>query len=136
MDIATYGVGLFTAARCCRAFAHTTIPELRAPHALRGRKDHAIVGAAIAVGEHAPDRMIAIHVHAHLLRVPELVADVEIDTFAHDQHAVAVDLDGLPGLAFHRKGRVGKPRHCDLARRRELETEIVGLADIRGKVAA
>ena len=135
MDIATYGVGLFTAARCCRAFAHTTIPELRAPHALRGRKDHAIVGAAIAVGEHAPDRMIAIHVHAHLLRVPELVADVEIDAFAHDQHAVAVDLDGLPGLAFHRKGRVGKPRHCDLARRRKLETEIVGLADIRGKVA-
>ena len=38
-------------------------------------------------------------------KTPELVADIEIDAFAHDQHAVAVRLDGLPGLAFHRKGR-------------------------------
>jgi len=34
-------------------------------HPVSRRKHHAIIGAAIAIGKHAADWMVALHVHAH-----------------------------------------------------------------------
>src|SRR5579883_3663286 len=113
-----------------------TQTELSAGCALCGREHDPVVGATVAIREHAPDRVIALHPHAHRLLIPELVANVEMNAFAHDELAVVVDVDDLPGLALHRPGRVGKAGWCDPRRRRELQPEIVRLADVGRKVAA
>ena len=60
---------------------------------LRPAETHAVIRPAIAVREHAADRMITLHVHAHRVVIPQIVADVEVDAFAHDQQPVAVDVD-------------------------------------------
>src|SRR3954468_2542504 len=72
------------------------------------RKYYSVVGPAVAIGEHAPDRMIAVHVNAHRDAVPQLVADVEINAFAHEELPVAVHIDRFPGLALHCPWPVGK----------------------------
>src|ERR1035438_7829721 len=102
----------------------------------RRREHYSVVGPAVAVGEHAADRMIALHVHAHRRIIPQFVADVEMDAFAHDELAVTVDVDGFPGLAFHRPRRIGKPRYADFGRGRQFQSEIAGLADFGRKIAA
>src|SRR6476661_7220727 len=87
--------------------AHKTLNELAFDRGLRpfGRRIyHAVIGPAVAIREHAADRVIALHVHAHRIRVPQFVADVEVDAFAHDEMAVVLDVHGLPDLAFHRHG--------------------------------
>jgi hypothetical protein len=91
---------------------------LQAPPAPAGNDP--VVGPAVAVGEHAAHGVIALHVHAHRGIVPQFVADVEIDAFAHDELAVAVHVDGFPGPAFHRPRRIGKPRHRDFGRGRQF----------------
>src|SRR5665213_4624831 len=63
------------------------------------REHHSVVGPAVTVGEHAADRTIALHVHTHGVAVPQLVANVKVDAFAHDELALAVDIDGFPDLA-------------------------------------
>src|SRR5450756_2413469 len=103
---------------------------------LSRRKHDAIVGAAIAVRKHAADRMIAVHANPHRRGIPQLVADVEVDAFAQDQLPLAVHIDGLPGPALHRPGRVSQSRHLDPGRRRQLQSEIVGLANFGRKVTA
>src|SRR5205085_12219244 len=98
--------------------------------ALGRREYYSVVGPAVAIGEHAPDRMIAVHVDAHRGAVPQFVADVEIDAFTHEELAVAVHIDGFPGLALHRPRGVGKPWHGHLGRGRQFEAEIAGLAGL------
>src|SRR5882724_3669772 len=110
--------------------------NLRSSCALGRREHHSVVGPAVAVGEHAADRMISFHVHAHGGAVPQFVADMEMDAFAHDELPLTLHVDGFPGLALHRPWRVGKPRHRDLCRGRQFQAEIAGLADLGRKVAA
>jgi hypothetical protein len=38
---------------------------LAAPRPLRCREFHPVVGAAVAIREHAANRMVAVHMHAH-----------------------------------------------------------------------
>src|ERR1700751_5714363 len=99
-------------------------PPYALARAFGRREDDAVVGAAVTVGEHAPHRVIALHMHAHRFAIPQFVADVEIDAFAHDQVTVFVDVDQLPGLALHRPGRARKPRYGNLARWRKFQPEI------------
>src|SRR6266850_1101950 len=115
-----------------------TFPDhaLRSSCALGRREHHSVVGPAVAVGEHAADRMISFHVHAHGVAIPQLVADMEMDAFAHDELPFGLHVDGFPHLALHRPWRVGKPRHRDLCRGRQFQAEIAGLADLGRKVAA
>jgi hypothetical protein len=75
-------------------------------------------------------------VHAHGIVIPQFVADVEVDAFAHDQLPVAVDVDRLPGLALHRPWRIHQSRHGDFCRGRELQAEMIGLADLGWKITA
>src|SRR5205085_7112636 len=98
--------------------------------ALGWREYYSVVGPAVAIGEHAPDWMIAVHVDAHRGAVPQFVADIEIDAFADEELAVAVHIDGFPGLALHRPRGVGKPWHGHLGRGRQFEAEIAGLAGL------
>src|SRR3954464_3413310 len=79
--------------------------------ALGWREYYSVVGPAVAIGEHAPDRMIAVHVYTHRDAVPQFVADVEIDPFAHEELPVAVHIDDFPGLALHCPRRVGQSWH-------------------------
>src|SRR4051794_10212826 len=113
-------------------FAHATCLG----RALGWREYYSVAGPAVAIGEHAPDRMIAVHVDAHRGAVPQFVTDIEIDAFAHEELPVAVHIDDLPGLALHRPRRIGKSRHSDLCRGRQFEAEIAGLTGLGRKVAA
>src|SRR6266481_2634557 len=90
-----------------RAFAY---PTMLCRRPLRLREHHPVIRPAVAVREHAADRVIAVHVHAHGVTIPQFVADVEIDAFAHDELSV-IHVDGFPNLALHRPWRVGKSRH-------------------------
>src|ERR1700688_3775827 len=73
--------------------------KLCATRSLGGREHHSVVGAAVAVGEHAADRVIALRVHAHRFAIPQLVADVKVDAFAHAELAIAVHMHSFPDLA-------------------------------------
>ena len=112
-----------------------TLTPAFAPPRLRRRKHDPVVGPAVAVREHAADRMIALHMHAHGLAIPQFVANMEVDAFAHDQYAFA-DLDGFPGRALHRPGCGGQSRRLDLCRRRQFQSEKTRFADVGRKVAA
>src|SRR6266436_1380743 len=61
---------------------------------------------------------------------------MEMNAFAHDELPLTLHVDGFPGLALHRPGRVGKPWYRDLCRGRQFQAEIAGLADLGRKVAA
>src|ERR1041385_2000793 len=113
-------------------FAHPTCSR----SALGGRGYYSVVGPAVAIREHAPDRMIAVHVHAHRDAVPQFVADVEIDAFTQEELPVAVHIDGFPGLALHGPRGVSQSWHGDLCRGRQFEAEIAGLTGLGRKVAA
>jgi len=70
--------------------------------------------SAVAVCEHAADRMIALHVHAHASLSHNSSRMWKWIAFAHDELPLAVHIHGFPDLAFHRPRRVGEPRRRDL----------------------
>src|SRR5258708_35081125 len=76
---------------------HYPINGLRARRSFGRREYYSVVGAAIAVGEHAADRMIAVHVHAHGVATPQVAPDRENDACAHNDLPGAVANVGLPG---------------------------------------
>jgi len=87
--------------------------NLRSSCALGRREHHSVVGPAVAVGEHAADRMISFHVHAHGVAIPQFVADMEMDAFAHDELPLA-----FTSMVFHTlhsiaHGASASPRHRD-----------------------